>query len=1223
VPLTALASLLRDDPALRDALGRDAATVAVPEAGRASYIAAVAETSSRSPIVVAVPTVAEAETLADDLGTWLGPDAVEWFPAWETLPFERVSPSTETMGRRMRVMWRLADPARSPRVIVAPIRALLQRLGPHVEDTEPVIVGAGDTIDSTQLVDELVGWGYRREYQVEHRGEVAVRGSIVDVFPATAQAPVRIDLWGDEVERLTEFSVNDQRSVATISEVEIHPAREVLVTAEVAGRARKLIASEPWGAEQWQRLADGETFDGMESWLPWLTDSEHVLFDLLDGDAQVMLVEPKRLADRASDLLAEEADLADALARTWGTDGAALRRLHLHFDRLLAHTAAPAWSLTATASGPSVPVLETHLWPAAVGGGDALTARLSSLLADGYRVVVAAQGSGSLERIDALLGDAGLTLGRHDDVGDPEGAGLTTPGGHLTVAPLHHGFIAPSARLAVLSEADLTGRRRTHRKPKQRKASQDAQAFFADLAPGSYVVHHHHGVARYGGMVTRTLPGPNGTSVDRDYLLLEYRGADKLYVPSDQIDAVRQYTGGSSPTLSRMGGSDFARAKAKVRSQVAEVAQELVVLYQKRTQTEGHAYPPDTPWQTELEDSFEFTETPDQDRAIDEVKADMESERPMDRLVCGDVGFGKTEIALRAVFKAVMDGRQAAVLVPTTLLASQHFTTFTERFADYPVRVEVLSRFLTSAQARRVLAALSAGEVDVVIGTHRLLGADVSIPKLGLLVVDEEQRFGVSHKERIKEMSVGVDVLTLSATPIPRTLEMSLTGIRDLSLLHTPPAERQPILTYVGEFDDAPVAEAIRRELLREGQVFYVHNRVEDIDRRASQLAELVPEARIAVAHGQMDEGTLEQVMLDFWEGAYDVLVCTTIIESGIDMPLVNTLVVERADLLGLGQLHQIRGRVGRSGQRAYAYLFYPPNRELTEEAYERLKTIGESTELGSGFRIAMRDLEIRGAGNLLGTGQSGHIAAVGYDLYVEMVTQAIAELSGEPVRTPAEIKLDLPVDAHLPDDYVAQEDLRIEAYRRLATVTTQAEVDDITAEWIDRFGAIPDPARALLAVARVRAECARIGITECTATRNPDFDGPPLRAVLAPVELSASAEMRLGRVFPGAVYKSTPAATSTPGMGGAQLQVPVRSGLELTEDLRTLFAHLWPADGSDPPPLPNAPATRGRTGVIGSRPSAPAGRRPAPSPQDPAAIAEANERAARVAARRARRTGR
>ena len=1233
MPLSSLAALLRDDPSVRDALGRTAATVAVPEAVRAAYIAAIAETSSRSPIVVAVPTVAEAETLCDDLGTWLGPDAVEWFPAWETLPFERVSPSTETMGRRMRVMWRLGDPARSPRVVVAPIRALLQRLGPHIEETRPVIVGVGDTVDSTQLVDELVGWGYRREYQVEHRGEVAVRGSIVDVFPATANSPVRIDLWGDEVERLTEFSVGDQRSVASISEVEIHPARELLVTEEVAVRAARLVSAEPWGAAQWQRLADGETFDGMESWLPWLTDTEHVLFDLLDADAQVLLVEPKRLADRGADLLAEEADLADSLARTWGTDGASLRRLHLHFDRLLAHTAAPAWSVLATASGPDVPVLESHRWPTAVGGGEALTARLGSLLADGYRVVVAAHNAGSLDRIDGMLGDSGLTLARHDAGVDPEGLTLARPGGHLTVAPLHEGFIASEARLAVLAESDLTGRRRTHRKPKTpRKASRDAQAFFADLAPGAYVVHHHHGVARYGGMVTRSLPGPNNTSVDRDYLLLEYRGADKLYVPSDQIDAVRQYTGGSTPTLSRMGGSDFARTKAKVRSQVAEVAQELVVLYQLRTQSEGHAYPPDTPWQTELEEAFEFTETPDQDRAIDDVKADMESDRPMDRLVCGDVGFGKTEIALRAVFKAVQDGRQAAILVPTTLLASQHFTTFSERFAPFPVRVEVLSRFLTSAQAKRVLQALAAGEVDVVVGTHRLLGADVSIPKLGLLVVDEEQRFGVSHKERIKEMSVGVDVLTLSATPIPRTLEMSLTGIRDLSLLHTAPAERQPILTYVGEFDDAPVAEAIRRELLREGQVFYVHNRVEDIDRRASQLAELVPEARIAVAHGQMDEGTLEQVMLDFWEGHYDVLVCTTIIESGIDMPMVNTLVVERADLLGLGQLHQIRGRVGRSGQRAYAYLFYPPNRELTEEAYERLKTIGESTELGSGFRIAMRDLEIRGAGNLLGTGQSGHIAAVGYDLYVEMVTQAIAELSGEPVRQPAEIKLDLPVDAHLPDDYVAQEDLRVEAYRRLATVTSQAEVDDIAAEWIDRFGPTPEPALALLSVARVRAECSRIGITECTATRNPDFSGPPLRAVLAPVELGASAHMRLDRAFPGAVYKAEPArstnsSATTPGVGGGQLQVPVRAGHGLTEDLGTLFAQLWPPEGTEPPPLPRptgghaSTAPRQRS-TIGSRPPAP-NRRPAPSPGDPAAIAEAEARAKRVAERRARRSQR
>ncbi|MEZ5380286.1 MAG: transcription-repair coupling factor [Microthrixaceae bacterium] len=1221
MPLPALASLFRDDPVLRNSLGRANAAVAVPEAARAAYVAAVAEVADGFPLVVAVPTVAEAEVLADDLGTWLGAEAVEWFPAWETLPFERISPSTETMGRRMRVMWRLSDPARSPRVIVAPVRALLQRLGPHVEDTEPVIVGVGDQIDSTQLVDTLVGWGYRREYQVEHRGEVAVRGSIVDVFPATAAAPVRIDLWGDEVERLTEFSVNDQRSMASIAEVEVHPARELLPTAEVAARAQQLLSAEPWGAQQWQALVDGETFDGMESTLPWLTDAERVLFDLLGPDALVLLTEPTRLRDRAVDLLAEEADLAGSLARTWGTDGAALRRLHLDFDRLLAHTAAPVWSLTNAAPTPNVPVLESHRWPEVVGNGDALIARARGLLGDGYRLVVAANNAASLERVARLLDEGGLTLRVHDPAQDPSGETLVAPGGHLTVAPLHHGFIAPSLRLAVLTENDLTGRRRTHRKPRKARPSRDAQVFFADLAPGDFVVHHHHGVARYGGMVTRTLPAPGGSSTERDYLLLEYRGGDKLYVPSDQIDAVRQYSGGSTPTLSRMGGADFARAKAKVRSQVAEVAQELVVLYQKRLQSEGHAYPPDSPWQAEMEEGFEFTETPDQARAIEEVKADMESERPMDRLVCGDVGFGKTEVALRAVFKAVMDGRQAAVLVPTTLLASQHFATFSERFAPFPIRVEVLSRFLTAGQAKAVLAGLAAGEVDVVIGTHRLLGADVSIPKLGLLVVDEEQRFGVSHKERIKEMSVGVDVVTLSATPIPRTLEMSLTGIRDLSLLHTGPADRQPILTYVGAFDDAPVAEAIRRELLREGQVFYVHNRVEDIDRRASQLGELVPEARIAVAHGQMDEGTLEQVMLDFWEGRYDVLVCTTIIESGIDMPMVNTLVVERADLLGLGQLHQIRGRVGRSGQRAYAYLFYPPNRELTEEAYERLKTIGESTELGSGFRIAMRDLEIRGAGNLLGTGQSGHIAAVGYDLYVEMVTEAIAKLSGEEVRPPAEIKLDLPVDAHLDEAYIAAEDLRIEAYRRLATVTTLAEVDDIAAEWADRFGPAPEAAQALLAVARVRAECARVGVTECTAVRNPGFGGPPLRAVLAPVELSASAEMRLNRVFPGAVFKDVLPAAVAPGTSGGQLQVPVRAGAELAEDLQTLFSQLWPEGDLEPAPLPPRSGRARPTGsIIGSSSTPP---RPAPDPQDPAAIAAAEARAARVAERRARRSNR
>jgi transcription-repair coupling factor (superfamily II helicase) len=668
-------------------------------------------------------------------------------------------------------------------------------------------------------------------------------------------------------------------------------------------------------------------------------------------------------------------------------------------------------------------------------------------------------------------------------------------------------------KLAVLSEADLTGRRRSHRRARPRR--RDAQRFFDDLKSGDHVVHHQHGVARYGGMVKRTMGG-----VERDYLLLEYRGNDKLYVPSDQVDAVRPYSGGDNPSLNKLGGGDFQRTKAKVRAEIDQIAQELVVLYQSRLNAQGHAFAPDTPWQHELEDAFPFQETPDQAKAITDVKVDMEAEAPMDRLVCGDVGFGKTEVALRAVFKALQDGKQAAVLVPTTLLAQQHYATFADRFAGYPIRVEVLSRFLTSAQARKVVQGLASGEVDCVIGTHRLLAEGVKFKDLGLLVVDEEQRFGVSHKESIKALQTNVDVLTLTATPIPRTLEMSLTGIRDLSLLQTAPAERQPILTYVGEYDERAVGESIRRELLREGQVFFVHNRVRDIEEVAMRLRELVPEARIAVAHGQMDEGTLEQVVLDFWDEQFDVLVCTTIIESGIDMPTVNTLVVDRADLLGLGQLHQLRGRVGRAGQRAYAYLFTPPDRALTEEAYERLRTIGEATELGSGFRIAMRDLEIRGAGNLLGTGQSGHVSAVGYDLYCQMVNEAVAELKGEPVREPAEIKLDLPVDANLPVDYVPREDLRLEAYRRLAEVTSQDEVADIRNEWLDRYGPVPGPAERLLEVAKLRAECVRLGVREVNVTKGPAFGGPAYTARVAPIDLRTSQTMRLERLTRTGVYK-------------------------------------------------------------------------------------------------------
>ena len=988
-----------------------------------------------------------------------------------------------------------------------------------MEDVEPVVVVPGEQRDRDELVAELVGAGYRREEVVEHRGELAVRGSIIDVFPSTADRPVRIDLWGDEVDRLTEFSVGDQRATDDLERAEIFGCRELLPTDEVRTRADKLIALEPWGREQWERLSEGQTFDGMESWLPWLTEGEHVLFDLVGPEALVLLLEPRRMRDRAADLMAEEADLAASLAKTWGAVGAdgdeGFPRLHLPFDRLLAHTDAPAWTLTTAPEGPDVATIASMGIAATAGDPERVVRQLAELAGDGYQIVVAADGEGSAARLRTLLAEHGL----HPTASGPDRAGQGPPisgqksSVSLEVTPLERGCILPAIKVAVVAEHDLTGRRRAHRAA--RRPRRDAQGFFDDLKAGDHVVHHQHGVARYAGMVKRAIGG-----VERDYLLLEYKGDDKLYVPSDQIDAVRHYTGGDSPSLNRLGGDGWQRAKAKVRSVVSEIAQELVVLYQKRLHAPGHAFAEDTPWQHELEEAFPYQETPDQLTAITEVKGDMEADHPMDRLVCGDVGFGKTEVAIRAAFKAVQDGKQVAVLVPTTLLAQQHHQTFGDRFAGYPVRVEVLSRFLTPGQAREVARGIQSGEVDVVIGTHRLLSEDIKFKDLGLLVVDEEQRFGVGHKEQIKALKTGVDVLTLSATPIPRTLEMSLTGIRDLTLLNTPPADRMPILTYVGEYDDRAVGEAIRRELLREGQVFYVHNRVQDIDRTAEHVRDLVPEARVAVAHGQMDEGTLEQLVLAFSDGDYDVLVCTTIIESGIDMPTVNTLVVDRADLLGLGQMHQLRGRVGRSGQRAYAYLFVPQDRVLSEEAYERLKTIGEATELGSGFKIAMRDLEIRGAGNLLGTGQSGHIAAVGYDLYCQMVSEAVAELKGEPVTEPAEIKIDLPLAANIPREYVQKEELRLEAYRRLASVTTDDEVRDIRAEWEDRYGPLPVPAEALLAVARLRAEASRTGVREITVVKPSSFGGAPSTARLSPLPLKTSQQIRLKRLHPTAVYK-------------------------------------------------------------------------------------------------------
>ena len=1095
-----LASTLSFDPALNAALGAKSASIVCADHTWPLLLSGLAQRTSDEIVVVATPTGLMAGQLHDDLVAFLPERDVALFPAWETLPFERVSPNVETMGKRLEVLWRIKNDR--PKIIVTGVRALLQHLSNTV--VEPLVVKQKTQVDMDELIVTLARFGYRREELVEHRGEFARRGSIIDVFPSTSDTPVRIDLWGDEVDRLTAFNVNDQRSTEDLDTVQIFPARELIINSDVATRAQDLIAKEPWGQENWERIAQGATFDGMESWLPWVATDSEVLTSVCAKAAplHIVLIEPRRMRDRARDLIAEEDDLARALASTWSRDpDQKYPRLHSEIESFLENTNAESIiSLSPVADSPRATSIETSTWGQATGDTEALANRILRLVTKKFRVVIAADTQSSAQRFFEVLTLEGVTVRSLEQ--NP--SSISSPGVSIVVAPLHNGCIINAHDLALITESDLTGRRRTHRHTKPVKRS--SSSIFEDLKPGDYVVHHVHGVGRYLGMSKQSMGG-----VERDYMQLQYNNGN-LYVPTDHIDAIRQYIGGETPTLNRMGGSDFARAKARVRSAVREIAQELVVLYQRRVSAAGHAFASDTAWQHEMEAAFPFVETPDQRIAITDTKSDMEREVPMDRLVCGDVGFGKTEVAVRAAFKCIQEGKQVAVLVPTTLLASQHGITFGTRFAGYPIRVEVLSRFLTAAQAKQVLKGLESGQVDCVIGTHRLLQEGVKFKDLGLLVVDEEQRFGVQHKEQMKQLKTNVDVLTLTATPIPRTLEMSLVGIRDLSLLNTPPADRQPILTFVGEEDDRVATEAIRRELLRDGQVFWVHNRVRSIEDRAQELRELVPEARIIVAHGQMDEAKLERAVQDFWEGKYDVLVCTTIIESGIDMPTVNTLVVERADLLGLGQLHQLRGRVGRSGQRAYAYLFHPRDRALSETAYERLRTIGEATELGSGFKIAMRDLEIRGAGNLLGEAQSGHIAAVGYDLYCQLVTEAVAEMKGEAPQIPVELKIDVPITAFLPNSYVAKEELRLDAYRRLVAVKTHADVQDIRAEWEDRFGELPDPAKSLLMVGALRAECHRIKIREIVVSDN--------RARLSPITLKASEAMRLVRLSPSANYR-------------------------------------------------------------------------------------------------------
>ena len=1078
----------------------------------------------KGPLVVVVPSEREAESLSSDLRLFV--DDVLFFPSWETLPFEHVSPNMATMARRAQARHRMVS-GTSGLVVVASVRAAIQRVSSS--SYQPVRVEEGREVPFDDLVGHLDAAGYSRTDRVESRGEFAVRGGIVDLFPAQSDDPVRVEFWGDLIDEIRVFSVGTQRSLGRVGELVAYPAREFRPDRAIRAAARALQTSEPWAYSIWDRIAEGVRFAGMESWLPWLAEPRNFLDDLPDS-GMLVLLDPVRARSRAEDLAREEQDLAEALGETWGdryTNGDHRPPLFLDLvpplpERLVECPPLP--------TRPEDRRIEVGVLGAPPGDPEAVATGLSRLVARRFDVVLAMDGAPAAARVARILGEHGLQLPVIERLGRAGGNGILDDG-------IDTGVVLPALKLAVLGEQEIVGRRRAHRRPGRRRPA--AGPSYQDLTPGDYVVHSHHGIGRFDGLVSRSIAG-----VERDYLVIAYARGDKLYVPTDQLAAVRKYTGGESPRVSRMGGSDWAATRNRVRREAAVLADHVVAVHRARARAVGHAFAPDTPWQQEVEDAFPYEETRDQLRAIEDVKQDMESPAPMDRLVFGDVGFGKTEVALRAAFKAVSDDSQVAVLCPTTLLVQQHFQTFSERFDAYPIRVEMLSRFLTAAESRRVVAGLASGEVDIVIGTHALLSDRVRFRRLGLLVVDEEHRFGVKAKDRIKAMKVGVDVLTLTATPIPRTLEMALTGIRDVSHILTPPEDRHPILTYVGPSDSKVISAAIRRELLREGQVFYVHNRVRSIDHAVANLRALVPDARYGVAHGQMSEGRLEQTMLDFWDHRYDVLVATTIIESGLDLPQVNTLIVERADQLGLAQLYQLRGRVGRSGRRAYAYLFHPEGPSLSENAYRRLEAVGEFTDLGSGLQLAMRDLEIRGAGSVLGEVQSGHIAAVGFDLYVELVSEAVAERMGTelPVVERKEIRIDLPVDAHLPEGYVNDPQARIEAYRRLAGATAGEEVEDVAAEWRDRFGQPPPEAERLLEIARLRVEAIRIGINEIVSRRR--------EICLAPVHLVQSQEIRLERLMPRAILRASEARLFVPSP---------RQGRILAYLLDFLTA-MWPA---------------------------------------------------------------
>ena len=1152
---------------------------------------AIGTLAHHAPVLVVTATGREAEDLTAELAAMLG-QKVGYFPAWETLPHERLSPGADIIGKRAQILHQLEQGRLD--VVVTAARGYSQPLLEKVMGREPVILREEGEYELEDIVRALEFRAYSRVDMVAKRGEFAVRGGIIDIFPTTLDYPVRVEFWGDEVTDIRQFSIADQRTIPEIEvgSVEVFPARELPITEDIAKRADVLATKHPGNAalvELLSKVGQRIPAEGMEALLPVLSDAKMVpLASFMPEGTHVVLIAPEKIRTRIADLESTDAEFMAAgwEAAAMGADGplatkgldteASSYRSYESLEASCEKAGLPQWTFAPTgmfiADEADTLPLDFEPGPAPRGDIKEIDAMMAQLLAHtqaGGRAAFIAPAQGAIKRMVERFAEKGIPTK------------VATPGwqpspGEVTLyqALSHAGLVFPKVRkhtdaaalpLVVVTETDLTGNRvgdiaGAKRRPAKRRNRVDPLA----LKQGDFVVHETHGIGKFLKMAERTIQSGDESS-RREYIVLEYapskRGqpADQLWVPMDSLDMLSKYTGGESPHLSKMGGSDWKNTKKKARAAVREIAGELVELYAKRQASPGHQFPPDTPWQMEMEDNFPYVETEDQMMAIDAVKHDMESQVPMDRVIVGDVGYGKTEVAVRAAFKAIQDGKQVAVLVPTTLLAQQHYDTFAERMGGFPVEIRVLSRFTSTKDSKEIIKQLATGEVDVVIGTHRLLQTGVHWKNLGLIVVDEEQRFGVEHKEHIKALKASVDVLTMSATPIPRTLEMSMAGIREMSTILTPPEDRHPVLTYVGAYEDKQVAAAIRRELLRDGQTFFIHNKVSDIEKKARELRDLVPEARVVVAHGQMNEELLEKTVQGFWDREYDVLVCTTIVETGLDISNANTLIVENAHHMGLSQLHQLRGRVGRSRERGYAYFLYPKGATLTETSYDRLATIAQNNDLGAGMAVAMKDLEMRGAGNVLGAQQSGHIAGVGFDLYVRLVSEAVdafkALARGEmPKATdngPKEIRIDLPVDAHIPESYINSERLRLEVYRKLAASQDEKDLRLAVEEMEDRYGPVPEEVARLLAVARLRHQARAAGVTDITVQGT--------RIKIHPVDLPDSKQVRLKRLFPGSNYRAAAKAiqVSFP-KAGRNVTAPKLRDVELLQWMADFLSQMF-----------------------------------------------------------------